>query len=84
MVILFTFFDGDNQKNEIVSILSTTRAWANIILAGKHESPRHFTTDFNENVIANKFSFSLIILRSGESLTSFIIYNHVNFSGEKK
>ena len=41
MVILFTFFDGDNQKNEIVSILSTTRAWANIILAGKHESPRH-------------------------------------------
>ena len=32
----------------------------------------------------NKFSFSFIILRSEEGLTSFNKYNHVNFSDEKK
>ena len=36
------------------------------ILARKRDSPRHSTTDFIENVVVNKFTFSFIILRSGE------------------
>ena len=67
---------------------SSARASTNIISAGKRESRRHSATSFSENVVVAKRSYrivrSFIILRSGESLTSFNRNNRANFSGEKK
>ena len=45
--------DEDDNEYEIFSILSTCTAYAcdSVILAGKRDSPRHFTTGFSENVL---------------------------------
>ena len=37
----FTFWDEDDYEYEIFSVLSSARAWTNVILAGKRESCRY-------------------------------------------
>ena len=71
----------------IFSMVSSTRAWAGVILARKRGSRRHSTTSLSEcrsgeNKKSNVRSF--IILQSGEALTSFNNDNSANLSGEKK
>ena len=44
-------WDEDDYEYEIFSILSTARAWTNVILAGKRDSRRPTTTSFSENVV---------------------------------
>ena len=41
----------DDYEYEIFSILSSTRAWASVILAGKRDNLCHSTTGFSENVV---------------------------------
>ena len=48
----FRFWDENDYEYEIFSVLSSARAWTNVILAGKCDSRRHSTTSFSENVIA--------------------------------
>ena len=57
----------ERDEYEIFSIVSSARAWARVILAGKHGSRGHSTTTFNESVVVAGTSFS--ILQSGEVLT---------------
>ena len=50
-----------------------------------HDSRRHYTTSFSENVVETGTSVrGFIILRSGEGLTSFNEDNNDTFSGESK
>ena len=69
------------------SILGSARALASVILAGKGGSCRLSTTSFSANVVvAKRYQNdvrSFIILRSGESVTSFTKGNSANFSSEK-
>ena len=46
-----TFKMRHNYEYAIFSILSSARAWANVILAGKRDSRRHSTTSFSGNVV---------------------------------
>ena len=52
-------------------------------MAGKRDSRRQSTTSFSENVVVAGTSFILILL-SGEDLTSFNINDRTNFIDEKK
>ena len=68
-------------------MVSSTRAWAGVILARKRGSRRHSTTSLSEcrsgeNKKSNVRSF--IILQSGEALTSFNNDNSANLSGLKR
>ena len=70
-------------------ILSTAHGWTSVILAGKRGSRRHSTTSFVARMSqwwkqVIKSWTSIIILRSGEGLTSFNKHNHAYFSGETK
>ena len=49
----FRFEDEDESDHEhqIFSILSSARAWASVILAGKRDRRHHSTTGFSENVV---------------------------------
>ena len=38
------------DKNEILSVLSSARAWTSVILAGNRDSRRHSTAGLNENL----------------------------------
>ena len=69
---------------EIFSIVSSARASGRVILAGKRGSRRQSTTRGRSG--GNKLSNvrSLIILLSGEGLTSFNNDNSTTFYGEKK
>ena len=75
----FRFHDENDYEYEILSIVSSARAWTSVILAGKRGSRRHFTTSFTELNVRN---FS--ILQSGEVFTSFNNDDSAYFSGEKK
>ena len=52
-------WDEYNNENEIFSILSITRAWTNVILAGKRDIRRHSTTSFSENVVVAGTSYQI-------------------------
>ena len=83
----FRFWEEYDYEYEIFSMVSSARAWAGVIWAGKRGSRRHSTTRFSEchsgeNKLSNVRSF--IILQSGEALTSFNNDNSANLSGEKK
>ena len=85
---VFRFWAEDNYEYEIFSVLSITHAWTSVILSGKGDSRRHFTTSFSENVdgsggnkLSNERSFTTLL--SGESLTFMSINNRTNFIGEK-
>ena len=73
------FHDENDYEDEILSIVSSARAWTSVIFAGKRGSRRHFTTSFTELNVRN---FS--ILQSGEVFTSFNNDDSAYFSGEKK
>ena len=47
----FKFWDEDDYKYEIFSILIIAHVWTSIILAGKHDSHPHSTMGFSENVV---------------------------------
>ena len=47
-------FYVEDDENEIFSILSSTRARTNVILAAKCDSHRHSPTRFSENVVEAK------------------------------
>ena len=56
-------------------MLSSARARARVILVGKHDSRRHSTTSFAENVVVTKTSYQIFeakfyYFRSGEGLNS--------------
>ena len=53
----FRFYDDDDYKDEIFSILSIARMNTSVILAGKLDGRRHSTADFSENVIVAKTSY---------------------------
>ena len=53
----FSFWDEDDNEYEILSI---AHAWASVILAGKHDSRRHSTTSFSENVVMAGTSYQII------------------------
>ena len=82
------FYNEDLHPNEIFPILSSARAWNNVILAGKYGSRRQSSTSFSENVRVAKTSDQmleiLIIWRSVEDFTSFNGNKRANFCGEKK
>ena len=40
----------NNNEYEILSVLSSKRAWTSVIFAGNRGSRRHSTTSFSENV----------------------------------
>ena len=82
---LVKFWDKDDYKYEIFSILSIAHAWTSVILAGKRGSRLHPSTGFLRECRSggNKLS-NVNILLSGEGLTSFSVNNRPNFSGEKK
>ena len=85
MIESFWFWDKDNYDYghyEIFSILSSARAWANVILAGKRGSRRHSTTSFSENVVVA--GTSSIILWPGKGLTVSNKNDRTYFSGEKQ
>ena len=52
----FRFWD----ENEIFSVLSTARAWTNVILAGESDNRRDSTTSFDENVVVAETSYQII------------------------
>ena len=56
----FRFWD----ENEIFSVLSTARAWTNVILEGKSDSRRDSTTSFDENVVVAETSYQIIEVSS--------------------
>ena len=39
------------DEDEIFSILSSAKAWTNVILAPKHDSRLHSTESFSQNVV---------------------------------
>ena len=49
----FRFYNENDYEYEILSIVSSARAWASVILAGKRGSRRHFTTSFTELNVRN-------------------------------
>ena len=82
------FEDEDDYESEIYSIISIARTCASVILAGKHDSRRHSTAGFSENVVVAGTSYQMcevfIILRSREGLTSFSMNNRANVFSENK
>ena len=60
----FRFWDEDDYENEIFSILSSARAWTNVILAAKCDSHRHSTTSFSENVVVAEASYLMLEILS--------------------
>ena len=56
----FRFWD----ENEIFSVLSTARAWTNVILAGESANRRDSTTSFDENVVVAETSYQIIEVSS--------------------
>ena len=56
----FRFWD----ENEIFSVLSTARAWTNVILAGESDDRRDSTTSFDENVVVAETSYQIIEVSS--------------------
>ena len=48
--LMESFRFEDEDEYEIFSILSSVRAWASVILAGKRDSRRHSTNGFRENI----------------------------------
>ena len=56
----FRFWD----ENEIFSVLSTARAWTNVILAGESDNRRDSTTSFDENVVVAETSYQIIEVSS--------------------
>ena len=80
----FRFEDDNNYEYYIFSVLSSAHAGASVILAGKSDSRRHFTTGFSKsggNKLLNVRSF--IILQKGEGLTSFSIDNRADIYVKK-
>ena len=59
------------------SILSSTRAWTSVILAGKRDSRRHSTASFCKKI------WAFVILRPAGGLTSLNKDDSSNFPGEK-
>ena len=59
-----------------------------VILAGKHDSRRHSSAGFTENVVVVEASCQMLevlsFFLSGKGLTSFNKINRVNFSGENR
>ena len=55
----FKFWDEDDYKYEIFSILIIAHAWISIILAGKHDSRPNPTKSFSENVIVAGTSYQM-------------------------
>ena len=59
-----------------------------MILAGKHDSRRHSSAGFTENVVVVEASCQMLevlsFFLSGKGLTSFNKINRVNFSGENR
>ena len=51
----FRFWDEDDYEYEILSILSITHTWTSVILEEKHDSSRHSTTSFSENVVVTSY-----------------------------
>ena len=49
----FRFSDEYDYEYEIFSVLSSVRAWASVILAGKRGSRRHSTASFRTNVVVS-------------------------------
>ena len=56
----FRFWD----ENEIFSVLSTARAWTNVILAGESDNRRDSTTSSDENVVVAETSYQIIEVSS--------------------
>ena len=56
----FRFWDEDHNEYVIFSVLSGTRAWTSVILAGKRGSRRHSTTSFSENVEVAETSYQML------------------------
>ena len=59
---------------EISSVLSSARAWPSVILARKHDSRRHSSMSFSENVVVSETSYQMLEVLSlwlREGLTSF-------------
>ena len=60
----FRFEDEDDYENEFFPILSSARARANVILAGKFGSRRQSTTSFSEKVVVAKTSYQMLEILS--------------------
>ena len=56
----FRSWDKDDYEYEMFSVLSSARAWTNVILAGKRGSPRHSTTSISENVLVAGTSYQIL------------------------
>ena len=60
----FRFEDDNDYEYDIFSVLSSARAGASVILAGKSDSRRHSTTGFSEsgkNKLLNVRSFIILL-----------------------
>ena len=60
IVETFRFWDDYDYEYEIFSILSSARAWASVILAGKCVSRRRSTTSFSKNVEVAETSYQML------------------------
>ena len=49
-----------DDEYEILSVLSSVRAWNSVILAGKRDSRRRSTTSFSENVVVAETSYQML------------------------
>ena len=60
----FRFEDDNDYEYDIFSVLSSARAEASVILAGKSDSLRHYATGFSEsggNRLLNVRSFIILL-----------------------
>ena len=56
----FRFWEEYDYEYEIFSMVSSARAWAGVIWAGKRGSRRHSTTSFSESVIVARTSYQML------------------------
>ena len=62
MIGSFRFYkDQDNYENEIFPVQRmSAHVRTKVILAGKYDSHRHFTTSFSKNVVVEKISYQML------------------------
>ena len=60
----FRLYDENDCECEIFSLVSSARAWASVILAGKRGSRRHSTTSFSENVVVTETSYQMLEVKA--------------------